>query len=177
MSFSQKLKLFTKDSHKTVDDHPFVNLIRTNEIAADIYITFNKICINTLQNTNYARTCNNKDFIQKIHRPLDMESFDTDFLELSESFIKLLDNCEKYPLEHYYMFILGLLMGGNLMKRFISVEHHPFLTFENNKETIMEFREILDNIELEKQSVFVNIVNESYGLIKYIFDEFYTEFF
>ena len=54
MKFTERLYLETKDSHKQVDNHPFVNLIRKNDIAAKLYIDLNKICIyedNKTENT------------------------------------------------------------------------------------------------------------------------------
>ena len=49
MSFTDLLYLETKDSHKQVDKHPFVSMIRKDKLAGEIYINFNKICIYKIQ--------------------------------------------------------------------------------------------------------------------------------
>ena len=50
MTFTERLYIETKDSHKIVDKHPFVSMIRKDKIAGDMYINFNKLCINEIQN-------------------------------------------------------------------------------------------------------------------------------
>ena len=41
-TFTDKLNLETKNSHTQVDKHDFVSLIRTDKIAGNFYINFNK---------------------------------------------------------------------------------------------------------------------------------------
>lgn len=173
MKFSEKLKDNTKDSHKTVDNHPFVKVIKTNEVAGTMYIVFNQICINSIQKSNLVYL--NNDMKQKLLRE-NIDNINIDSDELSDSLKNLLERCDKYPLEHSYMFVLGLLMGGAMLKRFIPEKHHRFLAFENHKEIITDFKTVLDNVPVEKQDDFVKVVNESYTLIKTIFDEFNEEF-
>ena len=85
----------------------------------------------------------------------------------------LLNRCKKCPLEHAYMFILGLLFGGKILSKYLP-DHIEFLKYDNSKELINEFKDYLDNNVLEQDN-FIKIVNESYKIISEIFDEFYIK--
>jgi hypothetical protein len=158
MLFSKVLHDSTIENHKRVDSHLFVEMIKTNKLAGEMYINFNKMCIEVIQNNN------NNEFIKELYR--DTSSFCKK--TINDSMRLLLERCEKYPMEHGYMLYLGILYGGNLLKRYLP-EHSEFLTFNDSKEKIKRFKELLDNIPLEDQQLFVNRVNESYGLIYDIF--------
>lgn len=73
------------------------------------------------------------------------------------------------------MFLLGLISGGNILKKYIDVKYHDFLTFENPKELCIEFKKYLNENVIDEEK-FINIVKNSYKLIKLCFDEFYKEF-
>jgi hypothetical protein len=160
MEFTRKVYLETKDSHSIVDKHPFVELIKTNEKAANMYIDFNKICIKHIQKT--ISTVISDDLSKKLYRNCDNKlDIECEFMTI------LLNRCEKFPLEHAYMFYLGLLAGGSILKKYIPKEHDEFLTFENSKELTKEFKHFLNDYN---SSEFINIVKESYSLIKNVFD-------
>lgn len=171
MTFTKQLYLQTKESHKIVDSSPFVELIRTNKCSGKIYVNFNKICINVIQDT--LKNDNNEliktDFYKKMHR--NIQPFD---FFISNNLLELLDRCEKYPLEHSYMFFLGLLFGGNLLTKFLP-ESTEFFKFENPSKLIKDFKDYINKTvdTKEKQESFIKIVNESYTIIALIFDEFY----
>jgi hypothetical protein len=158
MLFSKVLHDSTIDNHKRVDCHPFVEMIRTDKVAGEMYINFNKMCIEVIQNNN------KNEFIKELYR----DTATCGKKSINPQLRLLLEKCENYPIEHGYMFFLGLLYGGNLLKRYLP-DHSEFLTFEDPKDKIMRFKKMLDNIKLEDQDSFVNIVNESYGLIYDIF--------
>jgi heme oxygenase len=72
-----------------------------------------------------------------------------------------------------YAFYLGLLFGGNILKKMIpNKDEHDFFSFENPKQLITEFKNYLDN-NVSNHDEFISNVNEVYKLIKEIFDEFY----
>jgi hypothetical protein len=174
MLFREKLYECTKESHKVVDRHNFVNLIRTNKEAGELYINMNKICISYIQ----------KEIQKRLEDPdSEFESFRVLFGKLykdininfyvSPKMHLLLNSCKKYPLEHAYMFILGLLFGGKLLSKYLP-NHIEFLKYDNSKELISEFKDYLDN-NVTNHDQFINIVNDSYKLISEIFDEFYLK--
>jgi len=161
-NFTDKLYESTKDAHTSVDKHPFVSLIRKDKRAGEMYIDFNKICIHEIQKVMY---------FEKLHR-------DTkDIKERMEKYVslqKLLDHCKEYPLESAYQFYLGLLFGGNILKRMLP-DHSDFLTYDDPKELIKEFKAYLCTVPEAKQDAFISNVNVCYDLIRELFDEFYSE--
>lgn len=171
MSFTDLLRKFSHESHKIVDNHKFVELIRTNKCSGKIYVNFNKICINVIQD-NFKTQCKElikKDFYKKMYR--DIEPLD---FFISNNLLELLDRCERFPLEHSYLFHLGILFGGNLLTKFLP-ESTEFFKFENPSKLIKDFKDYINKTvdTKEKQESFIKIVNESYTIIALIFDEFY----
>lgn len=170
MSFTDKLHNETKASHTIVDKHPFVSLIRKDKRAGKMYIDFNKMCIQTIQS---VLKLNDNQLLVELYRDIegDIEEY-VDVPALNE----LLNHCKKYPLESAYQFYLGLLFGGNMLKRMLP-EAHDFLTYDNPKELIHKFKKYLcDNVTILEQEIFINNVNTAYKLIKQLFDEFYNKF-
>lgn len=163
MSFTERLYKETKDDHKMVDNHPFTTLIKTNEKAGDLYINFNKVCIHQIQKHIIL-----KDLILQDQLNINCE---LPIIFITENLSKLLFRCSRFTVEHAYMFYLGLYLGGNILKKYISKQHHDFLTFENPKELSNNFKEYL-NLNIINQDEFISQVKESYSLIKLCFDEF-----
>ena len=171
--FRQKLYNNTKRSHKEVDRHKFVNLIRNNKDASEMYINMNKICIKHIQNEIQQRLENTESDFQSFRSLFDKLYKDIKVdCEVSSNMNKLLNRCKEHPLEHGYMFILGLLFGGKILSKYLP-NHLEFLTYNNQNELIDEFKDYLDN-NVKDQNNFINIVNDSYKLISEIFDEFYA---
>lgn len=163
--FSKILHDSTIENHKRVDRHEFVKKIKTNEIAGEIYIKFNKMCIDRIQRNN-----NNKyKMINELY--IDVEYVENENRMINEDISVILERCKKYPLEHAYMFYLGLLYGGDILKRYIP-KYKEFLTFENGKDKIKRFKEMLDEVDSSKWESFTEIVNESYKIIYIIFSKF-----
>jgi hypothetical protein len=168
MDFTSRLFLETKQFHKLVDDHSFTNNIKNSKNIGDIYINFNKMCIESIQQIEVA-----SDFTE-IYKKLYRETFTFDDIYISNELNLLIERCKKYPLEHSYLFYLGLLSGGNILKKYISEKHHLFLTFENPNILRKEFKDYLNNKikTKEQQENFIKIVSETYLLIKKCFDKF-----
>jgi hypothetical protein len=164
-NFTDRLYLETKESHTQVDRHPFVSLIRKDKVAGEMYINFNKICIHEIQNVLKLKDNN---LSTKLYRDIDLQE-----MYISNTLFKLLNHCKTYPLESGYQFYLGLLFGGNMLKRMLP-EHTSFLTYENNKELIKEFKSYL-NKNIDNQDLFIKRVNEAYILIKQLFDEYHKK--
>lgn len=169
--FREKLYNSTKSSHKIVDRHKFVNLIRNNRDAGEMYINMNKICIKYIQDEIQQRLQNTQSELEPFRSLFDKLYKDiTVNCEVSSKMSELLNRCKEHPLEHGYMFILGLLFGGKILSKYLP-DHLEFLTYDNQNELINEFKDYLDNNVVDEND-FINIVNESYKLISEIFDEF-----
>lgn len=173
MSFTDLLRKSTHDSHVIVDRHEFVSLIRTNKYSGKIYVNFNKICINVIQDA-LKDDCNKlikTDFYKKMYRDIPLFDF-----FISNNLLELLDRCERFPLEHSYLFYLALLFGGNLLTKFLP-ESTEFFKFENPSKLIKDFKDYINKTvdTKDKQESFIKIVNESYTIIALIFDEFYKK--
>lgn len=174
-SFTSILYKNTKDNHSKIDNHPFVKLIKTNKNVGKLYINFNNICINIIQNKFNTEIKKGKflDF-KKCYNKLYRKILPNDFY-ISSNLNYLLNQCENYPLEHAYMFYLGLLMGGNILIKFLP-EYTEFLQFNDSKQLINCFKNYLDNniTTKEDQEKFIKIVNKSYALINLVFNDFLT---
>jgi heme oxygenase len=167
MKFTERLYLETKDSHTIVDKHAFVALIRKNDIAAKLYIDLNKICIYELQ-----KVLNLKD---KRLQSLLFRDIDQPDMFINEQLNELLILCKEYPLALGYQWYLGILNGGNMLKKMIrDPVSQEFLTYTNSKQLIIDFKDYLDQSVTDpiKQEEFINVVNKSYKLIKRCFDKF-----
>jgi hypothetical protein len=168
MSFTDILYLETKDSHRQVDKHPFVSMIRKDKIAGDMYINFNKICIYKIQEVLKLKDINLQSNLYR--------EFDLPDIYISPVLQEILTHCKTYPLESAYQFYLGLLFGGNMLKRMLP-EHNDFLTYENSIDLINDFKTYLcNNVDEIEKIKFIENVNVSYKLIKKLFDEFYDTF-
>lgn len=171
--FTDKLYKQTKHSHTIVDKHPFVSMIRENKIAGEMYINFNKVCIYEIQKVLHLH---DSVLYSKLHRRIQESEINT--LEISD---QIIEHCQKHPLESAYQFYLGLLFGGNMLKRMLP-DHYEFLTYDENtngmsrKELIQEFKTYLcNNVKESDQEEFINNVNTLYDLIRDLFDCFYKK--
>jgi hypothetical protein len=171
MKFTERLYLETKDTHKDVDKHSFVALIRKNDISAKLYIDLNKICIYELQK---AFNLKDKQLQQGLFRDIDQPD-----MFINEPLNELLILCKQYPLALGYQWYLGILNGGNMLKKMIrDPVSQDFLTYQNSKQLIIDFKDYLDQSVTDpiKQEEFINVVNKSYKLIKLCFDKFIERF-
>jgi hypothetical protein len=167
MSFTNRLYTETKDSHTEVDRHPFVSVIRKNKLAGEMYINFNKVCIHEIQTVLQLK---DKQLYSKLYKDIDIPEIYT-----TQTLNELLNHCRKYPLESAYQFYLGILFGGNMLKKMLP-EHNDFLTYENSKQLITDLKTYLcNNVSESDQQIFIHNVNKSYVLIKRLFDEFYDK--
>lgn len=172
MSFSERLRVETKECHLIVDRHPFVELIKSNHEAAHLYMQFNKISVLYLQNDK------NFELFQKFRYNITENDANLELLSTFPSFQIFVNQLSQYYVEHFYMIQLGLLFGGNMLKRILPENEKTFFNkgnSENPKILIGEFKKYLDNtiISEESQIKFIQNVNNSYLLIKNIFDEFH----
>jgi hypothetical protein len=142
-------------------------MIRKNKLAGEMYINFNKICINEIQKVLKLKDINLQSNLYR--------EFDVPEIYISPILREILIHCKTYPLESAYQFYLGLLFGGNMLKRMLP-EHNDFLTYENSKDLINNFKTyICNNVDEIERIKFIENVNLSYILIKNLFDEFYDK--
>jgi len=90
MSFTNRLYAETKDSHTQVDRHPFVSMIRTNKLAGEMYVNFNKICIQEIQTVLQLK---DTELYSKLYKDIGMLEIDT-----TQTLDELLNHCRKYSL-------------------------------------------------------------------------------
>jgi hypothetical protein len=169
-NFTKRLYKDTKDYHTQVDRHPFVQLIRKNTDAAKLYINFNKICIYKIETAFLKKKTKYNNFISlftRLQKNININDID---MNVSENLQILLKKCEEYPLEHSYMFYLGLMMGYKILDKYVKDD---ILAYDDSKIKLLikDFKDFLDN-NVEMEDLFINIVSESYILIKNVFDEY-----
>jgi hypothetical protein len=171
MDFSKRLLYETKLEHSYIDAHPFTQLIKTNKDAGNLYINFNKICIyQTQKHINHLYSNTDLQHLLYIH-------FALPEFYISQHLSDLIIRCNKYPLEHEYMFKLGLISGGNILKKYIDSKHHEFLTFNDSSYLLVQFKTFLNQniIEETQQLQFIQNVQQSYKLIQLCFNDFYAK--
>ena len=168
MLFTESLFKKTHESHKIVDKHPFVSLIKDNLLASNLYINFNKICIYEIQK---HLKLNDTNLQNRLHKNVE---YPKNLLSDYPSLNTLLTQCKTHPLETEYMFKLGLIKGGNLLKKYVHPTHHNFLTFTNPNLLCNDFKHYLNtNVPQTEQDSFIKHVNDTYNLIKLCFDDFF----
>lgn len=166
MKFTDKLYIETKDSHSIVDKNKFVSLIKKDKSAAVYYINLNKICIYEIQKTLKIKDIPlQRKLFRKINQP---------DIFIDDSLYELLSLCKINNLEAEYMFKGGLIKGGNLLKKYVDVKDHTFLTFENPKELFIELKNYLDQNVVD-HTLFIKNVNNIYKLINKCFDFYYDK--
>ena len=180
MLFTERLYNENKDHHRILDTHPFTKLIKKNRDAGNVYINFNKICIHVIQKRldeliEFDEDHPFKYLYIKLFRP-DLDKLD---IFISSNLSILLERCEEFPLEHCYLFFLGLLMGGNILQKYLP-QHSSFLDFGSilqSKSLVEEFKQHLNNTIKTPayQECFINRVISSYKIIKIIFDDYYKK--
>lgn len=178
MTFTQRLYEETKMAHKGVDKHDFVHMIRKNKKAGEMYVVFNKICIYHIQTVFDVNTIHKNLFrnVENVNNDVTCKNL----MGISENLQLLAKRCEDYPLQHAYMFYLGLLFGGNMLSKMLP-DHSSFLSFEDHMHLITIFKNYLNehfdgtNCNDTLQHDFIRIVNESYEIIKFVFSDFYNE--
>jgi hypothetical protein len=165
--FTTKLYNETKPYHTIVDKHPFVQLIRKNPQAAKLYIDFNKICIYTIQQTTNPF---DKSLFSRLKRNINHNDID---FNISPNFKTLLQRCQQFPIEHSYMFYLGLMMGYKILDKYVKDD---ILSYNDSdiKLLIDDFKNFLNNTitSNNNQEQFINTVSQSYLFINQIFDEY-----
>lgn len=165
--FTERLYQDTCSCHKIVDRHPFVDKMKRCPEYAIQYILFNQSCILEIQKT---LNLEDNDLQKSLHRdilPGHIEPRKSGYL------VNLLEACRLFPLEHAYMFYLGLLSGGNLLRKYIPNQFHSILTFEEEpKEIIRKFKDFLNSkiITEEDQQQFIDRVKTSYMMVEKCFD-------
>lgn len=179
--FTDELRADTKRLHTIVDKSPFVQLIREHKDVGKLYINFNKICIHLFQQRLDDSLGQYRNGFKRIYLKLYRKDLSLVDVFISTNLSKLLRRCEEFPLEHAYMFYLGLLNGGNILSKSLP-QHLEFLKFgEPATDLIKEFKDYLNEsvtTQTEKD-IFTARVNESYRIIKLVFDDYYkkkTEF-
>lgn len=154
MGFCERLRNKTKKSHTKVDNHKFVELIKTNCYAMKLYLFFNMICFDYLD--SYKNSTPDW-LLKKIVRPnktaiitgnSDIEekksflfpwwctkpskfSDDFNFIWRDENMNELLKHIMGNSIENSYLFTFGLLYGGNILSKYMdnvfdkeTAEHH-----------------------------------------------------
>lgn len=167
MSFSSYLYKETQGAHREVDSHPFIRQINKCDRAYKLYFDLNKLCINEIQKC-YDINIIDKDLYRDIHNYSEY----VDLILECQDFQKLLENCKKHPIEHAYMFYLGLLFGGQMFN-VKTDEDVFFVTFLNKSKLISKVKYFLDmQVKENEYSTFIHNVNNSYKLISNIFTYF-----
>ncbi len=171
--FTTRLFQDTREMHSAVDKHPFVKAMREVSERGHDYVRFNEVCVLYLQRTLSLP----KDLKQRLHRSVaSSEEEYTDLQQRSPSIHILLERCERYPLEHAYMFYLGLLKGGRILSRFVDLGCLAYDKDDADDTLVDDFKAYLDfTITSESsQTAFINIVKDSYEIIAKCFDEFFS---
>jgi heme oxygenase len=167
MSFTRSLYKETQNAHREVDSHPFIRKINKCDKAYKLYFDLNKLCINEIQKC-YDINKIDKELYRDIHNYSDY----VDVILKCQDVQKLLENCKNNPIEHAYMFYLGLLFGGQMFN-VKTDEDILFVTFLNKSNLISKVKCFLDKqVKENEYNTFIYNVNNSYKLIANIFTYF-----
>lgn len=170
--FTENLSKETKSSHTRVDAHNVLKLVGRNERAGQMYIYMNKVCLDAIQKKLKEMGYKNEIFGKLYKNNLTGGECE----EWKNNCNRLVDRCEKYPLEHAYMFYLGILYGGSILSKALNNDglDTTLFEYENKKVLIREFKEFLNEYitDVSRQKQFIECVNMSYASIVKVLDNF-----
>lgn len=177
MLFTDRLRHETKISHQGVDAHPFISEIRKSPNQAIKYMLFNECCIHNIQQT--LDMSDNKPLESLLFRDCTSDQCMRLLYCDCPEWVELLQACRDYPMEHAYMFYLGLLAGGNMLRRYIPNSYQHLLEFGEDgtdnysRKIITEFKNYLNSkiTDTISQEAFINRVQQSFQLISKCFDK------
>jgi heme oxygenase len=196
-TFSDKLKEETKEKHKILDTHPFVKSIfaKSSESSESsessitntttgYYLDLHLIILNEIKLILKEKSGEFPEYFKFFNKDYHQQHEVTDNLLNYKSVILLINKLhidaynKELLLSHMYIWWLGVLYGGQMIKRSI-IKKNPDLSeytslifdFECNvKEFIVDFKNYLDDTVIHKDE-FIENVNIVYTFIKNVFDE------
>lgn len=166
MEFTKKLFLATKEKHLILDKHAFVKcILNGNTIAFNNYIQFHYIVFYQIQKEldKYILP----DFFKELYREIPLINMDMD-IDYIISTLNLQD-----LLVYVYMFYLGILKGGNILRKHYPNHESTLFYFKNKELLISELKEYL-NKTIVDENKFINSVNDNYTIINKIFNKILT---
>jgi heme oxygenase len=192
MEFALRLKNETIAKHKELDTHPFIekmynkseNVDSYNEkINLKYYLDLHFIILDEINEKvkEYINEGDKPCFIDEFNEGKDYKSMCTIKLTNLNSVRNLIANISRDNIYAYcYSFYLGILFGGQIIKKLINKTNDELLIKQanslfdfkcNKKELIQDVKRFLvENIE--NQDLFIEQVNHIYTLTKYTFDDF-----
>jgi hypothetical protein len=166
MEFTKELFLKTKENHIVLDKHLFIKcILNGNVLAFDNYIQFHYIVFDKIQSEfeKYNLPLFFKGLLREIPLiTLKNKSIDDYILKMN------VDNLQQL-LVYTYMFYLGILKGGSILKKHFPNTKSKLFLFNDRELIINELKKFLDNNIINKQK-FIDNVNENYIQINYIFN-------
>lgn len=195
VTFSSKLKEETKEKHKILDTHPFVKSIftKTNPTGSTpikentttgYYLDLHLIILNEIKLILKERSGEfpeyfgvfNKDYHQQHEVTNNLLNYKSVILLINKIHIDAYN--KELLLSHMYIWWLGVLYGGQMIKRSIIKKNPDLLEYTslifdfdcNVKEFIIDFKDYLDITIIHKDE-FIENVNIVYTFIKNVFDE------
>lgn len=185
MNFTLRLKKETAEKHKKLDTHPFITKFYNNtqdsyttKINLKYYIELHFILLNEIYKTIQKRE-NYPNFVDKFNKG---KNYNTTIQLKNLNSVKNLINhiSDDNIIEYCYAFYLGILYGGQMIKKLINKTEDEILIEQSNmlfdfecdkKELINEIKTYLDDNTVD-QDLFIKNVNTIYELMKHIFTDF-----
>jgi heme oxygenase len=194
-TFSDKLKEETKEKHKILDTHPFVKSIFAklsessesstgNNTTTGYYLDLHLTMLNEIKLILKEKSGEFPEYFKFFNKDYHQQHEVTDNLLNYKSVILLINKLhidaynKELLLSHMYIWWLGVLYGGQMIKRSIikknpDLSEYTSLIFDfdcNVKEFIVDFKNYLDDTVIHKDE-FIENVNIVYTFIKNVFDE------
>lgn len=193
-SFTKRLKEETKENHKILDTHYFVKSIFSSgavneEKSGDTaitgyYLDLHLLMLNEIQLILKESLYQFPEYFKEFYKDYDKQHEVNNDIINYKSVISLINKLhsdsrnKELLLSHMYIWWLGVLYGGQMIKRSITKRNPHLLDYTNlifnfncnTKTFIFDFKEYLEN-SINNQDHFIDNVNEVYLLIQDVFDE------
>jgi heme oxygenase len=193
-SFTKRLKEETKVNHKILDTHYFVKSIfsngAVNEEKSDYtattgyYLDLHLLMLNEIQLILKESLYQFPEYFKEFNKDYNKQQEVNNDIINYKSVISLINKLhsdsrnKELLLSHMYIWWLGVLYGGQMIKRSITKRNPHLLDYTNlifnfncnTKTFIFDFKEYLEN-SINNQDHFIDNVNEVYLLIQDVFDE------
>lgn len=175
--FTQALYIQTKAAHERVDKHPFMRTLYKTK-SSQLYIEMNYAALRVIQ--EHSADFLNPPFFRDLYRNLE-SSFQVTNNELLNELMEMVnESCKKSELflAQVYMWYLGLINGGNYIKKYIDVDEgikDELFNFKNGVLLEDLLKVYMNSFKLESEELFIKNVNDTYRLIEQVLDKFQDE--